>query len=98
MDTFVLDRDQLRRLYSVLRKTGPASRLAAAARAADVSLAGAMAGAAVFAQIGLIDFDLNTLEWSMKPLVKRDPEEAPLYRLLQTRKEGSACRTPLMSR
>ena len=89
LEEFTLDVDQLRTLYSAARKTLPSAGIIGLSLAAGLSRRSVVAGACILAQIDLITFNLKTLEWSMKPLVKRSPQESALYRRLQARKEGA---------
>ncbi len=89
LEELTLSVDQLRTLYSAIRKTSPAAGLRNVSMATGFPLNAVMSGACILAQIDLITFDLKTLEWSMKPPVRRSPEESALYQLLHARKEGA---------
>ena len=90
-------KDELRNLYSAMRKTPAAEGIFNLARNAGLSTGAAVAGACVLGRMELVDFDMTAMVWSMKPLVKRDPEAEDLYQLLQARKEGALWHIPPMN-
>ncbi len=89
LNGMALDKAQLRNLYTAFRKTPASAGLTGLSRETGFTQAAIMAGGCIFDQIGLVRFDLKTLEWSMRPMVKRGPEDSQLYQLIQARKEGA---------
>ena len=98
LSAFAVSLDSLRRLYSALRKTVPTAGVTTLASQTGLSVASVMAGIFILREIELVSFDEKTLEWSMKPMVRRSPEESPLYQLLHAGREETAWRTPLTNR
>ena len=95
LKAFALTVDALRGLYVAMRQTPPTAGVDALCRATGLSAGAVLAGVRVLEENEQVSFDLATQAWAMKPLVKRHPEESPLYRLLHARKEEEPWHIPL---
>ena len=88
----------LNRVYLGIKHTG-SGNLTRIAEAAQVPVAAAMGAAAVMQELDMLEFDASNRTCRLKPLTgKKDPEQSPLYRKLQVRREETECHTPLMKR
>ena len=80
--------DALRILYRTLKSLPPDVPAGTIAVSSGLQLEQVVAGLYILAHMELIGLDPQKLSWMMKQMVRKNPEDDPLYQLLLVRKEG----------